>query len=81
MIELTAQAATMLYLLLTLGTLLLLWVIQHLKKKTKQILPSREQLCRCEYCHTAYMVPTTKKVSQCPECKSFNKSNSFPLEK
>lgn len=81
MIELSAQAATMLYLLFTLGLLLTLWVLQHLKQKKKAILPAREILCRCEYCHCAYTSPTTKKVTQCPECKSYNKANSYPLKK
>lgn len=81
MIELSAQAATMIYLLFTLGTLLCLWVYQHLKGKKKRILPSREELYRCEYCHCAYTAPTQKKVHQCPECQSFNKHNHFPTSK
>ncbi len=77
MIELSAQAAAMLYLMLTLGSLLSLWVYQHIKGKTRKILPEREILCRCEYCLTAYMADPLKKVNQCPECKSFNKENRF----
>ncbi len=81
MIKLSAQAAAMIYLLLTLGSLLALWLYQHFKGSKKKILPAREDLYRCEYCHAAYTADPLKKVNQCPECHSYNKENHYRLNK
>jgi uncharacterized paraquat-inducible protein A len=81
MIKLSAQAAAMIYLLLTLGSLFALWLFQHFKGSRKKILPDREALYKCEYCHTAYTSDPLKKVNKCPECHSFNKENLFHLNK
>lgn len=78
MIALSASQAAMLYLSFTIGVLFCLWLSYHFKSKKRVILPDREELCICEFCHCLYVTSPLKTVHQCPECKSFNKNNRFP---
>lgn len=77
MISVSAAAAFMLYLCLTLGTLFGLWIYSHFKNKKRKILANREELYLCEYCHFVYVSNPLKPVNQCPQCKSFNKNNTY----
>lgn len=77
MITLSATSALMLYLLLTLFTVMSLWLWNHLKKKKKAIIPDKQELLVCEYCQTAYVAQTGKSVTQCPTCDTYNKNNRF----
>lgn len=78
MISLSASQAAMLYLSFTLGILFCLWLSYHFKGKKKVILPNREELYTCEFCHCLYSTSPLKTVHQCPECKSFNKKSPVP---
>lgn len=75
MIELTLMTALLLYLGLTLTIVLGLWIISHYRTRSKKILPLEQRLCICEYCHLAYVADSLKSVTQCPQCKSYNKDN------
>lgn len=77
MIELSANTALMLYLGLTLATLMGLWAVQHFQKRRKKILTHDQELLICEFCHFAYLGDIGKPVSKCPQCQSFNKGNKF----
>jgi hypothetical protein len=77
MIELSANTAFMLYLSLTLLTLLTLWLHHHYRSRHKKIVTSEHELHVCEYCHCAYLEQDFKAISQCPECKLFNKQNKY----
>ncbi len=77
MIELTPSIAINLYLGLTLALVLGIWFYHHYTSKAKKILPSDKRLYVCEYCHFAYLEESAKEVTQCPQCQSFNKDNSF----
>ncbi len=72
MIELTQSTALLLYLGFTLATLLGVWLYSHYKTKSKKVLPLEKQLHICEFCHFAYLDINAKKITQCPQCKSFN---------
>ena len=74
MIELSATTAFMIYLSLTLGTLLGIWIYQHYQSKNRETLPSEQKLNVCEFCHYAYLGDSAKNVSKCPQCHSFNKN-------
>jgi hypothetical protein len=73
MIELTPTAALTLYLSATLAFILTLWVYQHYKSRHKKVTTVAHMLCVCEYCHFAYLGEVGREVTQCPQCKSFNK--------
>lgn len=77
MIELTLMTALLLYLGLTLAIVLGLWTYHHYCTRSKQILSGEQQLRICEYCHYTYLADSIKTVTQCPQCKSYNKNNSF----
>lgn len=78
MIHLSAAAAIMLYLGVTLFAVLGMWVYFHLKSKKRKILSSREELYLCEYCHCIYLADPLIPNNQCPECQSYNKNNRYP---
>lgn len=77
MITLSPTSALMLYLFLTLFTVMSLWVANHLKKSRKKIIPDKQDLLVCEYCQTAYIAQASKSVTQCPTCHTYNKNNRF----
>lgn len=76
-IELSPNTALMLYLLWTIAWLLGLWGFHHYRSKEKTILPDEQELFVCEYCRFVYLDDGYKKVTQCPQCLSFNKNNLF----
>jgi hypothetical protein len=73
MIELSTTTAIMLYLCMTLATLLSLWGYHHYQSRKKKVDLSHQRLIVCEYCHFAYLDRVTKPVTQCPQCESYNK--------
>lgn len=77
MISLSANTAIMLYLGFTLSLLLGLWIYQHYRLRLKKIVILEKTLLVCEYCHFAYLDNQGKKVTHCPQCKSFNKNNQY----
>lgn len=75
MIELSANTAVMLYLCLTLAILLGLWLKHHYYSRRKKIVTIEQELRVCEYCHFVYLDDDFKEVTQCPQCRLFNKYN------
>lgn len=73
MIELTSSTAAMLYLCMTLSVLLGLWAYQHYRSRRQKIVIIEQKLAVCEYCHFAYLADLSKNVTQCPQCRCFNK--------
>ncbi|MGZ3633635.1 MAG: hypothetical protein ACXU9U_05945 [Parachlamydiaceae bacterium] len=73
MIEISETTAFMLYLCLTLGSVLGLWLQQHYSKKNRKINLNEEQLYICEYCQFCYLENQVKPVTRCPQCQSYNK--------
>ena len=77
MIELSANTAFMLYLSLTLVTIMGLWLYHHYQSRRKKIVTDEHELHVCEYCHCVYLDADFKEITQCPQCKLFNKQNRF----
>lgn len=75
MIELSANTAIMLYLSLTLAVILGVWCNNHYHTRKRKIVTSEQELHVCEYCHNAYLDEDFKDVTQCPQCKLYNKHN------
>jgi hypothetical protein len=77
MIQISATLALTLYLSLFLLTLLLLWIL-HNKKKMKSLkIEPLTKLFVCEFCKYPYLDKSSKKITECPQCKSFNKENDY----
>lgn len=72
MIEVSPALAILLYLGATTGILFGLWLAQHYLSKRKVIVIDEKTLKVCEFCSYSYLMPSDKKISQCPQCKSFN---------
>ncbi|MGA8163682.1 MAG: hypothetical protein WB791_01500 [Waddliaceae bacterium] len=73
LIELSPTAAIMVYLCLTLATLLGIWGFHHWRSRQKKVLFIERKLYVCEYCQFVYLDQIAKSVTQCPQCQSFNK--------
>jgi uncharacterized paraquat-inducible protein A len=74
MIELTFTMAFMLYLSLTLFTVMGFWIYSHFRTKSKTILTCEKELCVCEFCHYAYLEEQIKTLNKCPQCGLLNKN-------
>ncbi len=72
MIELSPTMAIIIYLALTLSTLLGIWIFYHYKSRAKKVVLSEKKLFVCEYCHFAYLDRIEKRITQCPQCQSLN---------
>lgn len=75
MIELSTTTAFMLYLIATLSPLLILWAYQHFQTRKHKIATEENDLRICEFCHFCYLGNRGAALSQCPQCRSFNKTN------
>lgn len=77
MIGLSSTTALMLYLCLTLGILLAVWISHFYRFRNKKVVIAEQDLLVCEYCHCAYLAKKAKTVTQCPQCHSYNKNNLY----
>lgn len=73
MIELSTNTALMLYLGITLITLMVIWASRHFRSRRQKPLATDQQLLVCEFCHFAYLDDMGKSITKCPQCGSFNK--------
>lgn len=78
MIEISESSAFMIYLGLTLGPLLGIWVFQHYSRKHQKIDLSAQRLYVCEYCHFCYLDGQSLPITRCPQCQSYNKGGKGP---
>ncbi len=77
MVQIEAATLYLLYLGATLAAILGLWISHSLKQQRKQVLPTPQLLCVCEYCKHSYLADRTKAVSRCPQCQAYNKENHY----
>lgn len=74
MIALSPTTALMLYLGLTLLSLLGIWIASHYYSRHRRFMPLEKKLIVCEFCLFAYLDSSNKQVTQCPRCESYNKN-------
>ena len=72
MISISPDTLALLYLGITLFTLLTAWLYHNYKSKKKDLFLADKTLCHCEYCLCAYLDDPGKKITQCPQCKSYS---------
>ncbi len=75
MIEVEATTAILLYLALFLFLCLGAWLFTHFRNGAKQAPPPLFRFSVCEFCHHNYLGKTGEKITKCPKCGSFNKSD------
>jgi uncharacterized paraquat-inducible protein A len=73
MIELDISTAVALYLLLTVVSLLLLWLFLDSQTKPRQYASEEKSIWQCEVCFFSYVDSQHDVISRCPRCGSFNK--------
>lgn len=73
MIELSLTSAFLIYFSVALLGIFSLWVIGNKKSRTIYSSLYHQEIQRCEYCHYPYLKEKTEQISQCPQCRSFNK--------
>lgn len=73
MIEVSPSTGVMLYLGITLFFILGLWGFNHYRTRKHSLKLEAQKLLICEYCHFAYLEDRVSQVTQCPQCRSFNK--------
>ncbi len=73
MIQTTSSAAFTIYLSITLGMVMALWIYTHYRSKKRKILTNEKELFICEFCHFAYVDEQVNQLNLCPQCGLFNK--------
>jgi ribosomal protein L37AE/L43A len=77
MIELTFNTLFILYLSLTVATVLGIWIYSHYRIRQRLFFTTEKALFICEYCHFAYVEDSSKQLNCCPQCGLFNKHNAY----
>ena len=72
MISISPDTFALLYLGVTLLILLILWIYHNYKASRKDLFLADKTLHHCEYCLCAYLDEPGKKITQCPQCKSYS---------
>lgn len=72
MIEISSNTAIMIYLGVSIFSILAVWGWHHWSGKKKKIQLGEKKLVLCEFCHFAYLDNGIKKVTRCPQCQSYN---------
>ena len=71
MIDIKQTDAFMIYLGIFLLIVISLWVYQAATKVFYQYSQCKN-IFTCEYCGADYLLDSSKQISKCPECKSYN---------
>lgn len=75
MIEVSQTTLFMLYLCMTLGPILGLWLYHHYSRRNQKIDLAEQKLYACEYCQFCYLDRQAARITRCPQCQSYNKSS------
>jgi len=78
MIRTSLVIIVFIYLLASLGTILLAWLLAEWRRQREERAASRN-LIRCNICSFAYRDNSASPLSTCPECGSLNERTSFKL--
>jgi len=76
MIEISAESACFLYLLIALSTIISIWLFQRKKGGEQAGNTAYSKTFTCEFCMVRFMGDTMKPFVRCPECHSLNKNLS-----
>lgn len=74
MIELTYNALLMIYLAVTLLTVLGVWVYSHMTSRRRKFYSSEKEIRVCEYCQLVYLDEAAKSLTRCPQCHLFSRN-------
>ena len=75
MIRVDLSLLFFIYLLLSLGAIIALWIWFELTHPSRRLTPYSKKVYRCGICTFNYIDDVDKKITQCPRCLSFNDSS------
>ncbi len=76
MFKLDVSSAVFLYLMSTLLVIFVLWIFFEKKVVLPKFIREEADVWECAICSYTYVDSTHHEISQCPQCKSYNKKAS-----
>ena len=73
MFRLDISMAVFLYVMTSLGAIFLLWLFFEKKAVLPKYVREEADVWECSICAHTYVDSTNHEISQCPQCKSYNK--------
>ncbi len=73
MLKLDVSSAVFLYLMSTLLVIFVLWIFFEKKAVLPKFVREEADVWECAICSYTYVDSTHHEISQCPQCKSYNK--------
>jgi hypothetical protein len=73
MIRLDVSTAVFLYVMSSLGVFFFLWIFFEKKVVLPKFVREEADVWECAICAHTYVDSTHHEISQCPQCKSYNK--------
>jgi hypothetical protein len=73
-IEISAESACFLYLIIALLVIVLVWFLQYKKSRTKEEISPHSKTFTCEICTAKFLGNSLKPFVRCPECHSLTKT-------
>ncbi len=75
MIRMDISTAVFLYLVTSLAAVFLLWIFFEKKAVLPKFVREEADVWECSICAYTYVDSTHHEISQCPQCKSYNKKS------
>lgn len=76
MLKLDVSSAVFLYLMSTLLVIFVMWIFFEKKAVLPKFVREEADVWECAICSYTYVDSTHHEISQCPQCKSYNKKAS-----
>ena len=73
MIRMGISTAVFLYVMSSLGVIFFLWIFFEKKAVLPKFVREEADVWECAICAHTYVDSTHHEISQCPQCKSYNK--------
>lgn len=75
MIRISVTMAIFCYVTFALAAIFVLWVFSERKAALPKFVREKADVWECSICAYTYVDSTHQEISQCPQCKSFNKKD------
>ena len=75
MIRVDISTAVFLYLMSSLLVIFFLWIVLEKRTMLPKFVREKADVWECSICAYTYVDSTHHEISQCPQCKSFNKKS------
>ena len=76
MFRMDISTAVFLYVMSSLGVIFFLWIFFEKKVVLPKFVREEADVWECAICAHTYVDSTHQEISQCPQCRSYNKRSS-----